>query len=266
MSLVDFPFGYMYVVRLRTPIRALSLMLTEWVPIMLVLTWVYHANILITVLMVIGNFTLYECGYYVNDLADSSLEPNGDHLEGRLINPPVFYSTRIALFLCITAILLHTYGLVFALKFSILSFFVLLGFLWHTSRRPRRFRFLRIFTFAFLCLYKFAPVIVPWTESHDAAWILMVIFFCWQLWRVISYTLIKFGRDDIGSHGDYDPLRLLHLASLFVCAFLLLGGGYSNTCFKTSILIWSYYATVAVFRSGFQLTKWQLVQSDWRKR
>lgn len=266
MSPADFPFGYMYAVRLRTPLRALSLLLTDWVPLVLVLTCIYRANAWLIVLMVMGNFALYECGYYVNDLADSSREPNGDHLEGRHINSFVFYSSRLALFLCITALLFHDRGAAFALRSSVSSACVLFGFLWHTSRRPRAIRFVRIFTFTFLSLYKFAPIVIPWVDLHDALWIVSACFFSWHLWRVISYTLIKFGRHDIGSHGDYDPQRLLHLMSLLVCAPLLLSGGYGNAGLKASGLIWSYYAVIAVSRSGFQLTQWKQAPSNWKRK
>jgi 4-hydroxybenzoate polyprenyltransferase len=70
MWLANLPFGYMYVVRLRTPVRAISLVLLEWVPVALALKLVYSASLWITASMLAGNFALYECGYLINDLAD----------------------------------------------------------------------------------------------------------------------------------------------------------------------------------------------------
>jgi len=253
----------MCIVRLRTPARVASFVLTEWVPVALVLTVVYSSQLWVTFLMLVGNFALYECGYLVNDLADSVSEPNGDHLEGRQVNLAVFWTSHLSFFAIVIAVLYFARGGKFALTYGTLAVLVLMGFLWHTSRRPRSLRFLRIFTFAILYLYKFSPVVVPQVPLKDAQWLLVAIFLCWGLWRFVFYILGKLGGPETCHGQDFDPLRLLHPMSLFLCAPLLLAGGFGSLSSRASTLLWIIYAGVAVLRSSFQLSQWKLVQADW---
>lgn len=265
MWLANLPFGYMYIVRLRTPSRAASLILAEWVPVTIALTLVYSAPLWLIAVMLAVNFAVYESGYFINDIADSAAEPNGDHLEGRRINTAVFFGSRIAMFLIAVAILIFAKGPRFALTYATLSILVLAGFIWHTSRRPKRLRFLRIFTFTLLYLYKFAPIVIPLVPLSDATWILTSLFLCWGLWRVIFYILGKFGGSNTSRGQDFDPIRLLHPMSLLICGPLLLANGFHSPFAKASCLIWLSYTMLAALRSAFQLTNWRLIQADYQK-
>ncbi|HEY1804606.1 MAG TPA: hypothetical protein VGG45_08995 [Terracidiphilus sp.] len=124
---------------------------------------------------------------------------------------------------------------------------------------------MRIFTFALLYIYKFAPVVFPQVPRGDAQWILTSIFLCWGLWRFVFYVLVKFGGPETTHGQDFDPLRLLHPVSLVVCAPLILAGGLETPSSKASILLLLIYATIAALRTSFQLTQWSLAQSDWKK-
>lgn len=264
MQLADFPFGYMYAVRLRTPVRAVSLVLAEWLPLALALKLAYSASFWLSVVMLAGNFALYEIGYLVNDLADSASDPNGDHLGDRRINIPLFMGTHVILFLVVTTTLFFVKSTRFAITYSVLAVLVLLVFFWHTSRRPRGLRFLRLFTFAALSLYKFVPAIVPWLSLADSQTVLVAMFFCWGFWRDISYTLIKFGKKELTSQGqEFDPYRLFHLLSLLLCAPLLLAISPAGPAGKAALVIWITYIGLALFRTGYQLTNWRLTQSHY---
>lgn len=266
MQLASFPFGYMFVVRLRTRFRIISFFLTEWLPLAVALKVAYGVSFWFTVLMLAGNFSLYECGHFFNDLADSANDTNGDHLQGRRIGVAGFVISHAALFLAVVATVFLVKGPRFALTFAVLSILVLLAFLWHTTRRPRSFRFLRIFTFALLYLYKFAPVVVPQVPLTDALWVLCALFFCWGLWRVLFYTLVKFGGSLTSRGDDFDPFRLLHLTSLAICAPLFLSGWMSTPRETASTMIWLIYAAIAGLRTGVQLTHWKLTPSHWQSR
>lgn len=266
MQLASLPFGYMFVVRLRTRFRIVSFFLTEWLPLALALTVAYGASFWFTILMLAGNFSLYECGHFFNDLADSSSDPNGDHLEGRQIGVAGFVISHVLLFLGIVAATFFLKGFQFGLTYAILAVLLLLVFFWHTTRRPRSFLFLRIFTFACLYLYKFAPIVVPQIPLADALWILSSLFLCWGLWRVLFYTLVKFGKILTSSGGDFDPFRLLHLTSLVICAPLLLSGWMSTPRTTASTVIWLTYAAIAVLRTSLQLTSWKLTPAHWQTR
>jgi len=254
----------MYVVRLRTPVRAISLLLTEWLPLALALKIAYSASFWLSILMLAGNFALYECGYFVNDLADSASDPNGDHLEGRRINSWTFVGSHLFVLLLVTATLFILKGARFAITYSSLAALVLLVFFWHTSRRPRSLRFLRIFTFGALSLYKFVPVVIPWVSLADAQTVLLVLFFCWGLWRIISYTLIKFGNKQLTSQGqDFDPLRLFHVLSLVLCAPLFLVVRSNGPSARAALVIWITYMGLALLRTGYQLSTWKLTQAHY---
>lgn len=265
MQLASLPFGYMFVVRLRARFRIVSFFLTEWLPLALALKFGYAASFWFTILLLAGNFTAYECGHFFNDLADSAKDPNGDHLEGRRIGVAGFVVSHLAVFLAVVLAVIFMKGLRFALTYTALSLLVLLAFLWHTTRWPRSFRFLRIFSFAFLYLYKFAPVVVPQVALSDAMWILAALFFCWGLWRVLYYTVMKFGDRAISRDGDFDPHRLLHLTSLLICAPLLLGGWMSAPRYTASTVLWLSYAAISGLRSGVQLTNWRLTRAHWQR-
>lgn len=265
MQLASLPFGYMCVVRLRTRFRIVSFFLTEWLPLALVLKVAYAASFWFTILMLAGNFTVYECGHLFNDLADSANDPNGDHLEGRTIGAVGFLISHLVLFSAIVLIVLYIKGTRFAITYAALSLLLLLAFLWHTTRWPRSFRFFRLFTFAFLYLYKLAPVVVPQVPLTDAVWILVALFFCWGLWRVLFYTLVKFGGPLTSGGADFDPLRLLHLTSLAICAPLLLAGWMSTPRSTASSLLWIVYMAIAGLRTGLQLTPWKLTRAHWLK-
>lgn len=265
MQLASFPFGYMFVVRLRTRFRIVSFFLTEWLPLALALKIAFAASFWFTILLLAGNFTAYECGHFFNDLADSAKDPNGDHLEGRKIGIAGFVTSHLVVFLAVLATVVWIKGAGFALTYAVLSLLVLLAFLWHTTRWPRSFRFLRIFSFAFLYLYKFAPVVIPQVPLIDALWILTSLFFCWGLWRVLYYTVMKFGDKAISRSGDFDPLRLLHLTSLIICAPLLLGGWMSTPRCAASSVLWLTYAALSAVRTSVQLTNWRLTRAHWQR-
>ncbi|HTV06942.1 MAG TPA: hypothetical protein VME86_16350 [Acidobacteriaceae bacterium] len=258
MQFASLPFGYMIVVRLRTRFRVVSFFLTEWIPLALALKLAYRASFWLTILMLAGNFTAYECGHFFNDLADSAIDVNGDHLEGRKIGVAGFILSHFLVFIVVVAVVFYAKGPRFALTYATLSVLVLLAFLWHTTRWPRSFRFLRLFSFAFLYLYKFAPVIVPQVPITDALWILAGMFFCWGFWRVLFYTMVKFGGPLTASGDDFDPLRLLHLTSLVIGAPLLLSGWFSTPRNIATTVLWFVYAAIAILRTGTQLTNWRL--------
>lgn len=260
MWLANFPFLYTYVVRLRSLASAANIVLCEWFPVALILKLFYSASLGITFLMLAGNFMLYECGYLLNDLADSSADPHGRHFEARRVNVPFFYSSRLAIFAIVLSIVWVTKGTRFATIYLMLVFLLLMGFLWHTSRRPRKLHFLRIFTFALLQLYKAAPIVIPQVPMTDAAWILTAIFFCWGLWRFVAYVLTKFGVDPMTRGRDFDPLRLLHPMSLVICGPLLLTM-HGDPLRSATAVLWLVYVGVAAIRSSFQLSKWKVV---WR--
>jgi hypothetical protein len=267
VQLADLPFGYMYTVRLRTPVRAISLMLAEWLPLALALKLAYSARFCLSIVMLAGNFVLYECGYFINDLADSASDPNGDHLEGRRIHVTVFFATHLLVFLLVTIGLFVLRGPRFAVTYSTLAILVLLIFLWHTTRWPRKFRFLRIFTFAALSLYKFCPVLIPFLSFGDAFTVLIALFFGWGLWRVITYSLIKFGDKQLTSKGqDFDPFRLFHLLSLAVGAPLFIVFHSNGPSGKAALVIWLTYMGLALLRTGYQLTDWKLTQAHYLRR
>lgn len=265
MQLASLPFGYMFVVRLRTRSRMVSFFLTEWLPLTIALRVAYGASVWFTILMLAGNFTAYECGHFYNDLADSAKDPNGDHLEGRQIGVAGFVISHLVVFLAVVASVFYMKGLRFAVTYAVLSVLVLLAFFWHTTRWPRGFRFFRIFSFAFLYLYKFAPVVVPQVPLTDAVWILSSLFFCWGLWRVLFYTMVKFGGPLTSQGDDFDPLRLLHLTSLLICAPLLLSGWMSTPRSIASSTLWLVYACIACLRTGFQLSGWRLTRAHWQR-
>jgi hypothetical protein len=256
----------MFVVRLRTRFRIISFFLTEWLPLAVALKVAYGVSFWFTILMLAGNFSLYECGHFFNDLADSSSDPNGDHLEGRQIGVAGFVISHLLLFLAVVAATFFLKGFGFALTYAILAVLLLLVFFWHTTRWPKGFRFLRIFTFACLYLYKFAPIVVPQVPLADALWILSSLFLCWGLWRVLFYTLVKFGGNLTSRGDDFDPFRLLHLTSLMICAPLLLSGWMSTPQATASTMIWLIYAVIAGLRTGVQLTDWKLTPAHWRSR
>lgn len=266
MQLASLPFGYMIVVRLRTRFRVVSFFLTEWIPLALALKIAYGASFWFTLLMLAGNFTAYECGHFFNDLADSAKDINGDHLEGRGIGVVGFVLSHLIVFLTVVAGVCFVKGFRFALTYAALSVLVLLAFLWHTTRWPRSFRFLRLFSFACLYLYKFAPVVVPLVPLTDALWILAGLFFCWGLWRVLFYTLVKFGGPLTAIGGDFDPLRLLHLTSLVVCAPLLLSGWFKTPRNAATTVLWLAYAGLAILRTGIQLSGWRLTREHWLRK
>jgi|GEM_PF-6447429 hypothetical protein len=262
MSAIDLPFGYIFIVRLRTRLRIASFFLAEWIPIVFALTLAYSSNWVLTVMMLAGNSCIYECGYLVNDLADSAAEPNGDHLEGRRVNYGIFLSSHTALFGSVMALLLWKRGIYFIALYAILSLSVLLLFVWHTTRWPKQIRFLRIFTFTTLYLYKFSPIVVPQVPLPDAAWILTSLFFCWGLWRMVFYVLMKFGSSTSSGKNEFDTNRILHPLSLIACAPMFLVGMSQSPAHKAGGIVWVVYALIAGLRSGFQQTPWHLRRID----
>ena len=224
----------------------------------------YSVSIWLSIAMLAGNFAVYECGYLVNDLADSTSDPNGDHLEGRRIDLPLFLGSHLLLFGIVTAGLFVVKGERFAVTYSSLAIGVLLVFLWHTSRKPRRVRFLRIFTFAALSLYKFVPAVIPWLSLGESETVLVALFFCWGLWRVVSYSLIKFGDKRLTSQGqDFDPYRIFHLLSLLLCAPLFIVIRATGPSGRAALVIWLTYMGLSLSRTAYQLTAWKLTQSKY---
>lgn len=259
MQFFSLPFGYMYFVRLRkTPSRFISFFFTEWLPLLLVLHIVYSANLLFTLLLQVGSFTVYESGYFFNDLADSTADPGGDNLAGRRISVLQFALSHVLSFLIIFAIVVHFRGIGFALQFTYLTFAVLVIFIWHTTRRPRAIRFLRIFTFIMLNLYKFIPVIIAFVPLPDVPWLLAALFFCWGFWRSVFYIIRKFGHEEFNDMNSCDPLRLMHIISLVGCAPLLLMVGWSTQSGRASCMLWVTYVLIASLRFLFQLSPWKL--------
>lgn len=144
-------------------------------------------------LLFVGFMTLYECGYLVNDSADSRNESGGNRLAGLSIRKSEFYIIRLSLFLLVVIAAFSILGAneVFLFIGSVLFITSLL--LLHSSTLLYRRKLTRLFSFTGLACYKYAPYVLPFAGIAEGSKILMALFLCYGFPRVLIYGFRKFG-------------------------------------------------------------------------
>jgi len=246
---INLPLVYTYVTRVGDRRGLITHLAHGWIPLIVVLNIVYFSHVWLTLIMLIGLQSLYECGYLINDTADSAVEPGGNRLNDRRIDLAKFWSLRLLVFMVVAVVLLMERGIRFAVEFAVPSVLVFAVLWWHTTRRPRRFRYLRIWTFAILAIYKFSPAVLPQIPLADAQLLLLALFLCSGVERIVFYTLEKFGEavDDVGGRADRELVKLADI-TLIIFAPLLISTHWSIAYRKASCILWLWYASIALLR------------------
>jgi hypothetical protein len=193
VRLIELPFGYTYLSRLKNYRALVGYLTREWIPLIVTLQVAYSAEWWVSIVMFLGFLSLYECGYLVNDIADSSNELGGNRIKGLRINGLLFWLSHLFVFVFAAGLLWLIRGQRFAANFAGLGVLVCGVLMLHTSLSTRRFRFLRISTFTVLAVYKFAPIVLPQVSFAGGQSLLMAVFLCYGFPRVIVYGLRKFG-------------------------------------------------------------------------
>jgi len=244
MQLIDFPFAYTYLTRLKNYRAVCTVAMYEWTPLAIVLKLIYDVDVGFIALMLAGWLALYECGYVINDQSDSSREMGGDRLQGFRINTRRFWISHALVFTTSLGTIWILYGEKTTAVFASVCAIVFCVFLFHTSQWVRRVRFLRIATFSTLAMYKFAPLILPSVPVFDSQLILMATFLCYGFPRVVVYALRKFGHSDNSVAAERSG-PLLGWASTIAFGPLLLAQRWDTSYARAVALIWLCYGITA---------------------
>jgi hypothetical protein len=258
MTISCFPLFYTYKIRSNSLLSLISIVACDWAPIVVALIFFYHVNLIEVLIMTLANYIVYECGYYINDKFDVS----GDHV-GRTkllksVNGTCFFSIHILIFLLLAILLKVALKETIVINFIFLSVCVLVVMLWHTSRIPKDYKYTRIFSFIFLQLYKYSPIILPLIGINSGVPLMITIFACWGAWRTIAYILVKFSVSHESSNLNIDQNRILHVFSLVTITPIFLA---MMVCHKRGELtmVLGIYACISLLRSAFQMTKWKVI-------
>src|ERR1700693_4858809 len=98
MRLIELPFAYTYLSRFRNYRGLVSYLAHEWFPLIITLQVIYSAKWWLSGLMFMGFLSLYECGYLLNDLAETAHEPGGNRIEGLRIDAASFWLSHLVVF------------------------------------------------------------------------------------------------------------------------------------------------------------------------
>jgi hypothetical protein len=261
-SLCYVPLGYTYKTRLRNYRGALGFIAREVLPLAITLMLAYHLVWWLVLVLFLGYMSFYECGYLWNDLADSSTESGGDRLAGVTLRFSEFVFVRILVLGLSSYVLFRVNGwnhaaIYFAANISLVFFLIL-----HTSRGIRDVRFLRLLTFTALAFYKYLPVLLPMLPWSEARALMMAIFLCYGLGRVIVYALRKYGDVDARAHCEPSSL-LLQSGFLLLFAPLFLGvNGLRNWPKSGPFDIWISFTLITMGLTGLHKLRQLFIQKS----
>lgn len=259
MRLTELPFAYTYLSRLGNYRAVAGYVAHEWFPLIITLWIAYSVPLWITAVMFFGFLSIYELGYLVNDLSESACEPGGNRIEDLRIkdlriNVLLFSFCHIFAFMLVAGLLFWFKGPGFAMRYSGLGVLVFGILLLHSSRLTRRIRFLRIFTFTVLAVYKFAPIVLPQVSWPDGQLLLMAVFLCYGFPRVIVYTVRKFGEPEAQATMQ-ESFRGFQLAGLIAFAPILITVRLETRDAIAFTLIFALYFVICVSSFGLHLVR-----------
>jgi hypothetical protein len=242
------PLVYTYLSRLRGASGVAAFIGTEGLTLVVVLAFAYSKNALLVLLMEIGVWSLYEIGYFVNDLADpaeAARIPRSVHQVGILS----FCACRLPMFVVATVIVAYVEGDVSALSYGVMCGLVLSALLLHSSAVVKRRQFANVLTFAILATYKYVPVLIPTLGWREGMRLVAALFFSLGLSRVIVYVWRKYGTPDL-SRGAFRYDVAVQLGCLVAFAPIILLGLGSGDPGKLGgpAVVWSYCSVVALLR------------------
>lgn len=259
MRLIELPFAYTYLSRLKNYRGLVGYITREWIPLIVTLQIFYSAKWWLSSIMFMGFLSVYECGYLVNDLARTAEERGGNRVDRLQINVVPFWFSHMFVFAAVVGILFLLRGRLFAMSFAGLGMLVLGILLFHSSRWTRSVPFLRIFTFAVLAVYKFAPVVIPQVPFADGQSLLMAVFLCYGFARVIVYGLRKFG--DSGSQTTVERFfGLFECIALMTFGPILFASRWESPRAQAVTLIWGLYCAVAASLLGLHLLRMKFLK------
>ena len=198
MRLIELPFAYTYLSRLKNYRGLVGYITREWIPLIVTLQIFYSAKWWLSSIMFMGFLSVYECGYLVNDLARTAEERGGNRVDRLQINVVPFWFSHMFVFAGRSR---HTF---FASRAFICDEFCGARYagVRHSTISQQPLDSQCPFSAYFYVrgpsgLHKFAPVVIPQVPFADGQSLLMAVFLCYGFARVIVYGLRKFG--DSGS-------------------------------------------------------------------
>lgn len=245
------PLVYTYHTRLHSYRGILDFLLRDVLIVIAIASTTFDASWLLMLVAYIGHLALYECGYLINDNSATAKEPGGARLQ-ETIEQQKFWLLRLAVLCAAAAVLWLSAGAAVMAQYLAWSFAVLGLLIVHTQAAD--YGYSRIFSFAGLALFKYAPVVAPLIGWSSAQSVLIAVFLCYGLPRVLVYTLRKFGSQSaqsiIGSRSSTFQILTLTLVAPFLWQSSADGDTHLGAVLQ---LTWSLYAMVWVASS---LARW----------
>jgi len=240
----NIPLIYTYLTRLGSYRGLLDFVIRDVLIIIIVTSTVFGVPWLLVLVAYIGHLALYECGYLLNDSSGSAKEPGGARLEGA-VEQKKFWVLRLMVLGAAAAVLWLGIDAAVAAQYILLSFAVLGLLIVHTQFAD--YGYWRIFSFAALALYKYAPAVVPLIGWENAQQILIAVFFCYGMPRVLVYTLRKFGNQSVQSTIESAHNSFQFLTLILIIPLIWQSQASDETESVTVLqLTWALYATVWV--------------------
>lgn len=250
-SALNWPLIYTYHTRLKTYRGLLDFAVRDVLIVIAVASAAFDTSWLLMLVAYVGHLALYECGYLINDSSESAKEPGGGRLK-ETVEQRRFWMLRLAVLGVAAAMLWLGAGAAVMAQYVGWSFAVLGLLLVHT--RLSDYEYWRIFSFAWLALFKYAPVVVPLIGWSNAQPVLIAVFLCYGMPRVLIYTLRKFGSQSVQATIESRGSTFQVLTLLLLAPFLWQTPAGEVTHLGAVLqLTWSFYATVWV---ASNLARW----------
>jgi len=233
MNPIHIPFYYLYMTRLRNWRSSLLFFCLEFMSLAAYCLIVHRVYPLSLFIYYVINMSLYEIGYVYNDYyGESRGEPCSHRREDIVVKILPFSATRFALIIASIIPL----GLVLDYKkVSIsagLSVGVLLCLVLHSMSGKMgdnvRSYFVRIFSFSFLSIYKYVPVIIPGIGLMKGAIALVGIVIFHSVPRILTYVLRKYSNDSVSFSQYGININFFWNLLLLPIALYLVQSAYHN--------------------------------------
>lgn len=243
---LNLPFIYTYSTRIKTCRGLVAFVALEVLPLILVTGLTSLRNVINILLLFTLWLDLYEIGYLFNDLQDKTAAGELDRIQATSGNWRTATISRLLLALGLVAavaIKLGWHSTIIALFANALLLATLLA---HSSKFVRRHFPLRIVTFSFLALYRYAPILIPALGVRRAEPALITIFLFYGIARILAYVLRKFGGEKTASLANPQLSVQLGVLAMFAPMILIAAENHDQILSGEVLMLWLYFLAVAL--------------------